>query len=721
MYNAFISYSHEADNKFAPALQNALQKFAKPWYKKRALEIFRDESSLSASPLLWTNIAKALDRSKFLIVLASPSSEKSKWVNQEIAYWLQHKSIDTILFALTDGNMEWDNENNCFLYPDNNSLPPALDGVFDSEPFYIDMRLARTEKDLSLDNPIFKKEVLKLAAKLHGRQPNDMASEEVTAHRKMMRIRNIALSLLLCLLIAALVAGYIANDQKNKATGLAGSNIKLAKAFESVYFYGGKFALSTDGLYFYFTDKNGDKVEKLGEWADAEQFNYTGYARVKKLEFLGSLFNAADDDFETGLANYIIDTSGNFYKAAYTIQDIDSTITAIDLSDKQLGTLPAAVFKNKNIEVLLLADNKLAVLPKEIGQLKKLKDLNISRNKLAGLPKEIGELKNLTTLDLRSNALTSLPKEIGQLTNLKQLHLLFSFTGMVSRNLDFTPQFLDFIPKEIGLLKNLTSLDLGMSGVAALPKEIAELKKLETLVLMGDSLAGLPKEIWEMKNLELLFLHQIPLNSLPGEIGKFKNLKVLSLSSTKLSVLPQEVGLLTNLSSLNLSNNDLQSLPKEIGGLKDLMILGLSDNELSELPAAIGELKNLAYLSLNGNKLSVLPKEIGDLKKLVSLNLKGNELSAFPNSIRGLKELTSLDLSENDLQFLPKEIGALKKLTSLSLRGNKLSMLPKEIGDLKKLKELDLSYNPLPPYEIEKIKKLLPDCKINHSFSPGFP
>src|SRR5436189_4805462 len=108
MYNAFISYSHAADDKFASALQNALQKFAKPWYKKRNLEIFRDESNLSASPMLWNNITKALDAAEFLILLASPASEKSKWVNKEVEYWLQHKSIDTILFALTGGSMHWD-------------------------------------------------------------------------------------------------------------------------------------------------------------------------------------------------------------------------------------------------------------------------------------------------------------------------------------------------------------------------------------------------------------------------------------------------------------------------------------------------------------------------------------------------------------------------------------------------------------------------------------
>ena len=40
-YNAFISYAHTADVTVAAALQSALHSFAKPWYKLRALRIFR--------------------------------------------------------------------------------------------------------------------------------------------------------------------------------------------------------------------------------------------------------------------------------------------------------------------------------------------------------------------------------------------------------------------------------------------------------------------------------------------------------------------------------------------------------------------------------------------------------------------------------------------------------------------------------------------------------
>ncbi len=35
VYDGFISYSHAADGLLAPRLQSALQRFAKPWWKRR--------------------------------------------------------------------------------------------------------------------------------------------------------------------------------------------------------------------------------------------------------------------------------------------------------------------------------------------------------------------------------------------------------------------------------------------------------------------------------------------------------------------------------------------------------------------------------------------------------------------------------------------------------------------------------------------------------------
>ena len=107
-YDAFISYSHAADGRLAPALQSGLQRLAKPWYRLRALRVFRDETSLSTNPQLWSSIEAALDESDWFVFLASPDSARSPWVDKEIAHWLATKPADRILSVLTSGAWEWD-------------------------------------------------------------------------------------------------------------------------------------------------------------------------------------------------------------------------------------------------------------------------------------------------------------------------------------------------------------------------------------------------------------------------------------------------------------------------------------------------------------------------------------------------------------------------------------------------------------------------------------
>jgi hypothetical protein len=60
LYDAFISYSHAKDKPIAAALQSVVQKLGKPWYHRRALRVFRDDTSLSATPHLWPTIERAL-------------------------------------------------------------------------------------------------------------------------------------------------------------------------------------------------------------------------------------------------------------------------------------------------------------------------------------------------------------------------------------------------------------------------------------------------------------------------------------------------------------------------------------------------------------------------------------------------------------------------------------------------------------------------------------
>ena len=91
LYNAFISYSHAADDRLAPALQSGLHRFARPWYKLRALHVFRDKTNLTVNPHLWSDITRALDQPEWFILLASPQAAASKWVAREVDYWLSRR------------------------------------------------------------------------------------------------------------------------------------------------------------------------------------------------------------------------------------------------------------------------------------------------------------------------------------------------------------------------------------------------------------------------------------------------------------------------------------------------------------------------------------------------------------------------------------------------------------------------------------------------------
>lgn len=216
-YDGFISYSHAADGLLAPRLQSALHKLAKPWYKARALRAFRDETDLSASPGTWPSIERALRDSKQFILLASPQAASSKWVQKEIEFWLRERDLNSMVIVLTEGELRWDDAGKCFDPRHTDAIPSALAHAYRAEPLYVDLRFARTEEDLSLANPEFKRRVIPIAAKLHGKTPADLVSEEAREHRRTMRVRNSAIAALAILAIIAGLAAVVATYQAKEA------------------------------------------------------------------------------------------------------------------------------------------------------------------------------------------------------------------------------------------------------------------------------------------------------------------------------------------------------------------------------------------------------------------------------------------------------------------------------------------------------------------------
>jgi tetratricopeptide (TPR) repeat protein len=215
LYDAFISYSHVKDKALAGALQSAMQRLGKPWYRRRALRLFRDDTSLTATPHLWPSIEQALGQSRFLILMASPEAAASRWVNQELAWWLEHKSADTVLIALTGGELYWDHSTGDFGASEVIPLPPALLGKFAHEPLWIDLRPyheASRPRDAR-----FTDLAAGIAAALHGRPKEDLLSQEVRQQRRALRLAGSAVAMLLVLLGLAAWQWRVAETQKRDA------------------------------------------------------------------------------------------------------------------------------------------------------------------------------------------------------------------------------------------------------------------------------------------------------------------------------------------------------------------------------------------------------------------------------------------------------------------------------------------------------------------------
>ena len=443
------------------------------------------------------------------------------------------------------------------------------------------------------------------------------------------------------------------------------------------------------------------------------------------------------------------------------------------LQGNDIENLPSQISYLKELQTLNLSGNDIENLPSQITYLKELQSLNLAGNKLKYLAPQIAELENLRSLDLRSNSLSKeeifkikklLPKcdiDFGNLGNFLTMTLEEKSNLQTLERLDLSGDNMSDFLSEIGNLKNLQSLDLsGNDLVGGLPPDIGNLVNLKNLNLSLTNLTSLPPEIENLKNLDSLNLHNnsfsveemskikklLPnCNIIFAHLGNVEklllpleelaSLESLDLSFSNLTSLPPDIWNLVNVKSLNLFQNKLTSLPPEIANLASLESLDLGNNKLTILPPEIGQMVNLEELDLHSNKLTSLPPEIANLKNLKTLDLGYNEFSKkeilktnnllpncninfgmlgylFAMSAEQRLYKETFSLKNQKLKKLPSEIGQMVNLKELNLSNNLLESLPAKMANLKYLEILNLENNNFSKKEQQKIKKLLPNCKI---------
>lgn len=111
-YIAFISYRH---TPLSIAVAQKLLRLIEGYIVPRGLRanggkrlgtVFRDRDELVASGDLSSELKEALDRSKYLIVICTPESKSSIWMELEISYFLQTHDQKKLLTVLASGTPE---------------------------------------------------------------------------------------------------------------------------------------------------------------------------------------------------------------------------------------------------------------------------------------------------------------------------------------------------------------------------------------------------------------------------------------------------------------------------------------------------------------------------------------------------------------------------------------------------------------------------------------
>jgi tetratricopeptide (TPR) repeat protein len=188
-YRAFLSYSHR-DSVWGNWIHSALEAYRVPkelvgsatprgQVPAKLRPIFRDRFDLAASHALGKTIDAALASSENLIVLCSPASARSPYVNEEIRRFKSLGKTDHILALIVDGEPH-DPMRECF--PD--ALKYKVDGngrttaEADLEPVAADAREHADGKDLAK---------LKLVAGMLGIGLDEIRKREAIAERRRRR------------------------------------------------------------------------------------------------------------------------------------------------------------------------------------------------------------------------------------------------------------------------------------------------------------------------------------------------------------------------------------------------------------------------------------------------------------------------------------------------------------------------------------------------------
>ncbi|NHK27434.1 PQQ-binding-like beta-propeller repeat protein [Parvularcula flava] len=213
-YRAFISYSH-ADHGWAVWLHKALETYKVPkqviglttpvgTVPKKLGRVYRDEAEEGAASELGPRIEAALETSDAQIIIASPKSAKSQWVDKEIRKFKSLGRETRIFVLIVDGEPHAkDPAQDCF--PDALKWKVGPDGNLSDEP----------AEPLAVDVRKFGKHdaLVRIAAGILGLGYDDLKQRDLQRQRAAQRQAQALFAGALTLFTGAIVAGALSIGQ----------------------------------------------------------------------------------------------------------------------------------------------------------------------------------------------------------------------------------------------------------------------------------------------------------------------------------------------------------------------------------------------------------------------------------------------------------------------------------------------------------------------------
>jgi len=231
-YKAFLSYS-SSDEKLARWLWKRLDRYRTSKHligtegkfgpiPETLHKIFRDRNELSSGNKLEDKIRVALTNSDSLIVLCTPASAKSKWVELEVKTFIELGRDDRIFPVIGSGEPNSYN-------PDKECFPPSLKG---KNILAADLREIKTANGAIIgDGKINGK--LKLIAGLLGVPLDSIIRRERRRQRRITFTLIISAILFAIVALAAIWMSLLANQNSKEATAQSNRNRSLLLANQS--------------------------------------------------------------------------------------------------------------------------------------------------------------------------------------------------------------------------------------------------------------------------------------------------------------------------------------------------------------------------------------------------------------------------------------------------------------------------------------------------------